>query len=72
MSHIKKTALGMPGGARSVKHPTLGFSSGRDLTVREIEPHVGLCVDGAEPAWDSLSVPLSAHAHALSVSVSQN
>ena len=26
----------------SVKHPTLGFSSGHDLTVRGIEPRVGL------------------------------
>ena len=35
-----------------------GFSSGHDLTVWEFEPRVELCVDGAEPAWDSL--PLSA------------
>ena len=41
--------------AQSVKRPTLGFGSGRDLAVREIEPHVGLCSDGVEPAWDSLS-----------------
>ena len=39
---------------------TLDFSAGRDLAVREIEPRVRLCVDGTEPAWDSLSSPLSA------------
>ena len=32
--------------------------SGRDLTVRGIEPHVGLCTDGVEPAGDSLSLCL--------------
>ena len=36
--------------AQSVKHPTLGFASGHDLTVREVEPHFGHCVDSAEPA----------------------
>ena len=41
-----------------VKHPTLGFSPGHDLTVREIEPHVG-SADSMEPAWDSLSLSLS-------------
>ena len=40
--------------AQSVKRPTLDFSSGHDLTVRGIEPNVGLCVDSVEPAWDSL------------------
>ena len=25
------------------------FRSGRDLAVREFEPHVGLCADGSEP-----------------------
>ena len=33
--------------------------SGHDLTVCEIEPLIGLCEDSAEPAWDSLSPPLS-------------
>ena len=41
--------------AQSVKHPILGISSGHDLTVHEIEPHVGLQADSAESAWDSLS-----------------
>ena len=36
--------------AQSVKRPTLGFSSGHDLTVCEFEPHIGLCDDSTEPA----------------------
>ena len=51
--------------AQSVKHLTLGVGSGYDLTVREIEPQVGLCTDSLEPAWDSLWLSLS-----LSLSVS--
>ena len=31
------------------------FGSGHDLTVCEFKPHIGLCTDSAEPAWDSLS-----------------
>ena len=38
------------GAARSVKHRTLDFSSGHDLTICETEPRVGLCADSAEPA----------------------
>ena len=38
--------------AQSVKCLTLGFSSGHDLRVRELEPHIGLCTDSTEPAWD--------------------
>ena len=47
--------------SQSVKSPTLGLGTGRDLTVRETESRVGLCADGMEPAWDSLSpsLPLS-------------
>ena len=46
--------------AQALKHPTLGFTSGHDLTVREIEPRVRLCADSVEPTWDSLSPSLSA------------
>ena len=28
--------------AQSVEHPTLGFGSGHDLTIREFEPHIRL------------------------------
>ena len=45
--------------AQSVKQPTLDFGSGCDLMVREIEPHVGLCANSVEPAWDSLSLSFS-------------
>ena len=44
--------------AQLIKHLTLDFSSGHDLTVRGFEPHIGFCADSVEPAWDSL--PLSA------------
>ena len=43
-----------------VKQPTLDFSPGHELTICEFEPHIGLCADRAEPAWDSLSSSLSA------------
>ena len=46
----------MPGGAQSLKRGTLDLGSGRDLTVREFEPLIGLCADSPEPAWDSLSL----------------
>ena len=49
--------------AQSVKRLILGFSSGRDLTVREFEPRIGLSADGVEAAWDSLSFPLSLSLH---------
>ena len=45
--------------AQSVEHPTPDLSSGRDLEVREMEPPIGLCAGSVEPAWDSLSLPLS-------------
>ena len=46
--------------AQLVERPTLGFGSGHDLMVCEFEPHMGLCADSAEPAWDFLSDLLSA------------
>ena len=45
--------------AQLVKWPTLGFSSGHDLVVHEIEFCIGLCADGTKPAWDSLSPSLT-------------
>ena len=45
--------------AQSVEPLTLDFLSGHDLTVRESESRIGLCADSLEPAWDSLSLPLS-------------
>ena len=56
---------------QSVKHPTLDFSSGHDLTFRKVETHIRLCTDSMEPAWDSpfpsLSLPLPS---SLSLSLS--
>ena len=36
------------------------FGSGHDLQVGGIELRVGLCADGTQPAWGSLSLSLSA------------
>ena len=65
--------------AQSVKHQTLDFSSGHDLTVRGFEPNIRLCTDRVEPAWDPLSVslflcpsPARVHVHALSLSLEIN
>ena len=65
---LKPSRLRRLGGS-SVKRPTPDLGSGRDLTLREIEPRVGLCTDSAEPAWDSPSPSPSAPpllAHSLS------
>ena len=43
----------------SVKHLTLDFGLGHDLTVREFKPRIGLCDGSTEAAWDSLSPSLS-------------
>ena len=58
--------------AQSVKRLTLDLGSGHNLTVGEVEPRIGLCTDREEPAWDSLSLSLSAplllvRTHALSL-----
>ena len=56
--------------AQMVKHPTLDFSSGHDLTVCEFERRVSLCADSVEPAWDSLSPSIRPSPPALSLSLS--
>ena len=38
---------------QSVMLLTLDFGSGHDLMAGAIEPHIGLCTDPVEPAWDS-------------------
>ena len=43
-----------------VKHLTLDFGSGHDLTVCGVRPRVGLGADSTEPAWHSFSPSLSA------------
>ena len=44
--------------AQWVEARTLDFSSRHDLTVRGIKPRVGLCSEGADPAWNSPSPSL--------------
>ena len=56
--------------AQLVKHPTLGFGSGHDLMVCGFGPHIGLCADGTELAWDSVSLSLCP-SPALSLSLSK-
>ena len=53
--------------AESVECLTLDLDSGHDLAVREFKPHIRLCADRADPAWDSLSLPLSLSAPPLLV-----
>ena len=43
--------------AQSIKRPITGYGSGHDLIVHGFEPHIGLCADGVNPAWDSFSLP---------------
>ena len=67
-SAIKNSIPGAPGW-----HLTLDLSSGPDLKVREFEPHLGLCMDGAEPAWDFVSPSLCpTPARSLSLSLKIN
>ena len=73
--HLKKETPAWV--VQSVKPLTLGFHSGHDLTVHEVESCI--CADNAEPAWDSVSPchsapPPLAHscAHALALSVKVN
>ena len=58
--------------AQSIKHTTLGFSTGHDLMVPGFEPRVGLRADSVDAAWDSLFLPLSLFLpHPLSLSLSK-
>ena len=57
--------------AQLVKRLTLDFGSGHDLTIHELEPVIGLCAGRVEPAWDFLSLSLSAPP-LLMLSLSQN
>ena len=47
--------------AQSVKRLIRGFGAGRDLLVRRFKHCMGFVGSStADPAWDSLSLPLSA------------
>ena len=56
--------------AQSVKHWTFDFGSGHDVVVHGFKPHIRLCADSVESAWDSLSPSLSAPLPALFLSLS--
>ena len=58
--HLRIVHILGPWVAQSVKCPTLDFSSGHDVTVCEFEPRVRLQANSVKPAWDSLSLSLSA------------
>ena len=59
--------------AQLVKHPTLDFGSGHDLTICGFGPLTRLCADSIESAWDYLSPSLCAPPLlVLSLSLSQN
>ena len=63
--------------AQLVKRPTLDFGSGHDSAVVGIKPHIRLCTESVEPAWDSVSPslpapPLLMHASSFSLSLSIN
>ena len=49
---------GAPGGAQSVEHLTLDFSSGRDLTVHGTGATRRALRDSTDPAWDSLCLKI--------------
>ena len=57
---VFKEVTGAPGRLSEwVKRPTLDFGSEHDLMVHEIDPHIRLCAESPERAWDSLSLSLS-------------
>ena len=58
--------MGVPGWLSLI--PTLDFGSCHDLMVGENKHCIGLFTDRAEPAWDSLSLPVSLWPSSLVVS----
>ena len=59
--------------AQPVKHPQLLVLA--QVTISRFhgyKPHVGLCTDSAQPAWDSLPPPLTAPPHSPCLCLSQN
>ena len=64
-------------GAQSIKiQSTLDFKSGHDLRVCEFEPHVGICTDSTEAAWNFLfpsfcpsPTHIHVHTHAPSLKI---
>ena len=55
-THRQKTTQEAPGWlSREVSE----FGSGHDLMICGLDPHIGPHADSVEPAWDSVSPPLS-------------
>ena len=46
--------------AQLVKHLTLDFGPGHDLSIHEFESHIEFCTDSTKPAWDCVSPSLYA------------
>ena len=56
---LTKKCIGTPGWLSQLS-VQLDLGSGHDLSVCGMEPHIGLCADSADPAWNSLFPFLSA------------
>ena len=69
MSKIDKGASGW---LSQLKCLTLDFGSGHDLTVRVLEPRIGLHADNVELVWDSVSLSLCPSPVALCISIKIN
>ena len=65
---LKCEVLGQLGGSVGLASD---FGSGHDLTVHGLKPLIGLCADSVEPAWDSLSLPVSCPSPISALSLSQ-
>ena len=50
LSMVNTGVFGARGWLMSVEHLTFDFSSGHDLTVREIRPRIGPYADSTDPA----------------------
>ena len=70
MKYVKKNICRGAWVAQVVKRPTLGFSSGHDLTVMRSSPASG-SPRSVEPAWDSLSFPLALPHSLLSLKINE-
>ena len=71
-SVFKTLRWGVPGWLSQLKHLALDLGSGHHLAVHGFGPHVRLCADSVEPAWDSLPLSLLFPACALFLSLKIN
>ena len=78
-SGVEPISNGQPGGAwvtQSVKCPLLISAQVMISWFREFQPHIGLCADSVEPAWDSLSLlflcPYPTRTLSLSLKIKKN